>query len=660
MQHKSFQIIQRLSSFAICLTIFSKFIFGPVLAAPNHLSSDLLSLLEQAGPAAALTPPVVTASDGTDTAGVKVSWTASSGATSYLAYRSDSPTGAKIPTNGYYAASLGGDDVWAVPGVTYYYWVKACDASSCSDFSAAETGWRGLIPPIVTASDGTDASRVNVSWTASSGATSYIAYRSDSLAGTKLPPGGYPITGLGGADLWATPGVTYYYWVKACNGSNCSDFSAYDTGWRYSGQGQSYYVAPTGNDLNPGTLDQPWQTIQRAADTLTAGEMVYIRAGIYRERVIPKNSGSPGSEITYEAFPGETATIDGSGLSLPNDLAGLFEIAGKSYIRVSGLRLVNVGPFANNAAILVSDSSYVTIQNSKTFNTLSSGIGVWGSQQVVIDGNTVELAGHGGYQECITVAGTSNFEVRNNTVIDCQKEGIDAKDGSSNGLIYRNIVNRPRAVGIYVDAWDKATHDIRVFQNAALNSIESSGFTVASEQGGLLSRIWLENNVAYHNHTYGIEISHCCSASHPMDTIIIINNTLYENGVGWGGGIIVDNAQAQGVIVRNNLSSQNLTFQIAVAADVPKANVAVDHNLINGYRGYEDEVYGDNYVEGDPQFEAPAIGNFHLRPGSPAVDTGSATEAPYVDFDGDFRPQDGDGNGTSQYDIGADELAPHS
>lgn len=181
---------------------------------------------------AALIPPVVTASDGTDNDKVNVSWAAVSGATTYLAFRSDSLTGAKFPPSGYPISGISGADQWAVPGAIYYYWVRACAGSVCSDFSAPETGWQGLTPPVVTASDGTDASKVNVSWTASRGATSYIAYRSDSPSGTKFPPGGYPITGLGGADLWAASGVTYYYWVKACSGSNCSDFSAYDTGWR--------------------------------------------------------------------------------------------------------------------------------------------------------------------------------------------------------------------------------------------------------------------------------------------------------------------------------------------------------------------------------------------------------------------------------------------
>ncbi len=423
--------------------------------------------------------------------------------------------------------------------------------------------------------------------------------------------------------------------------------------------GAVYYVAPDGDDFNPGTVDDPWQTIQKAADTLAAGDTVYIRAGTYAERVIPVNSGSAGNPITYAAYPGETAILDGSGIELPDDLAGLFEILGLSYLRVSGLRVINAGPYANNAGILVSDSSEITIENVSTDHTMSSGIGVWGSQGVTIRGNLVEWAGLGGGQECITVAGTTNFDVRDNTVINCQKEGIDAKDGSSYGRIYDNRVSYSLAVGIYVEAWDKYTHDIEVFRNVVHHTIASAGFSVASEIGGQLTNIRLYNNIAYQNNTDGIEISRCCTASHPMDTIVIVNNTLYDNGNGvdWGGGIVADNAQAQNVVIRNNIASQNLTFQIAVAADVPPASVTVDHNLIDGFRGYEDEVYGDDFVEGDPLFANPNSADFHLQPGSPAVDTGSGVDAPSLDFDGNARPQDGNGDGSAVHDIGADEVA---
>ncbi len=179
-----------------------------------------------------IVPPVVvvTASDGTSLDKVDVSWTASSGATVYAVYRSESVTMAD--PIGLTTTTLGGADFWAVPGVTYYYSVRACNGAICSASSVVESGWRGLTPPVVTASKGSDPAQVNVSWPASSGAMGYIAYRSDSPGGVKIPTGGISTTNLGGADTWAIPGITYYYWVKACSQLHCSDLSVVETGWR--------------------------------------------------------------------------------------------------------------------------------------------------------------------------------------------------------------------------------------------------------------------------------------------------------------------------------------------------------------------------------------------------------------------------------------------
>ena len=84
-----------------------------------------------------------------------------------------------------------------------------------------------------------------------------------------------------------------------------------------------YCVAPTGNDENPGTVDRPFATIQRArdavrkeiADGLSDDVRVVIRKGAYRlpEGLVFGIEDSAGREhsITYAAYPGEVPVLIG-------------------------------------------------------------------------------------------------------------------------------------------------------------------------------------------------------------------------------------------------------------------------------------------------------------------------------------------------------------
>lgn len=417
-----------------------------------------------------------------------------------------------------------------------------------------------------------------------------------------------------------------------------------------------FYVAPAGRDSDPGTQGRPWRTIAKATASLAAGDTLFICEGTYRERLVTGRSGSPGRPITFTALPGNVVTIDGEGIGLPDDLAGVVELSHVKWIVVSGLRVIHAGPYRDNAGIMVLDSSDIVVRGCTTADTTSSGIGVWASSRVLLDGNTVERAGSGGYQESITVAGTDGFEVRGCTVRDCLKEGICLKDGAANGTVHGNLVQGAHSVGIYVDAWDKHTHDIEVFGNTARGN-DGNGIALASEMGGLLENIQVHDNICDRNRFIGIQVStNGDSAAHPMRGITVINNTCAGNGLeDWGGGIALDNPDARGVIIRNNICSANRYFQLLAAAAVPATSAAIDHNLVDGFGGTEDEILGKNPVQGDPLFVDRARGDYHLRAGSPAVDAGSRVGVFAADFDGQPRPRDGNGDGIAVCDIGAFE-----
>jgi hypothetical protein len=70
--------------------------------------------------------------------------------------------------------------------------------------------------------------------------------------------------------------------------------------------GGTAYVSPTGSDNNPGTLTQPYLTIQKCATTVTGGGTCLILAGDYQETVTP-NSG-----ITIAPYQNQTVTVDGT------------------------------------------------------------------------------------------------------------------------------------------------------------------------------------------------------------------------------------------------------------------------------------------------------------------------------------------------------------
>lgn len=71
--------------------------------------------------------------------------------------------------------------------------------------------------------------------------------------------------------------------------------------------------AANASDDNRGTEALPLKTIQAGADQAQAGDTVFVKAGIYREEVVPPRGGtSPEKPIIYLAAPGEEVSVRGS------------------------------------------------------------------------------------------------------------------------------------------------------------------------------------------------------------------------------------------------------------------------------------------------------------------------------------------------------------
>ena len=117
------------------------------------------------------------------------------------------------------------------------------------------------------------------------------------------------------------------------------------------------YVAPDGNDsTNTGTIDKPFESIQKAQELVNPGDTVYIRGGTYQVRenqisTVVSNlfacityldkSGTEGKTINYWAYPGETPIFYFSDVKPANQrVVGIYVIG--SYIHIKGLEMTGV------------------------------------------------------------------------------------------------------------------------------------------------------------------------------------------------------------------------------------------------------------------------------------------------------------------------------
>ena len=420
--------------------------------------------------------------------------------------------------------------------------------------------------------------------------------------------------------------------------------------------GNTYYVATSGSDSNPGSTDRPWRTIQKAATVMVAGDTCLVQAGNYAERVLVARSGSFGAPITYRAEG--TVTMRG------------FTVLA-NYVTVAGFDI------------------------SDTADNWREGIGVFvQGSNCVIEGNYIHYCTWGGISLYVTPAdgtGTSNCVVRNNRLYKNSQVGIDVNgrnhlvegneiwgtiqyhpqmatppswvdaDGirffGTGHTIRRNHIHDIKYgdvgnVNPHIDCfqtWGPA-YDIVFEQNVCRNcqaqarNEEGEGFMI-EEANAPVRNIIIRNNVV--EAIKDINALGC-------ENLTIVNNTFtsdlnvtisYPFGVGLSGSPYA--------VVKNNVfydvGGGRIPYVLADSASTSGLDVGYNCIYMSDGRAPAGSPWPSDLWGVNPLLVNPAVNDDHLQSGSPCIDMGLALSAVANDLDGASRPQG------SALDIGAYE-----
>ncbi|MBD3292315.1 MAG: hypothetical protein GF393_05285 [Armatimonadia bacterium] len=99
----------------------------------------------------------------------------------------------------------------------------------------------------------------------------------------------------------------------------------------------NHFVSPSGSDAAAGTEQQPWRTLQFAANRLQPGDVLLVEDGIYRENVVLTCAGTGDEPITILARNFGAAIVDAGGKSACFSDRG----TGLSHVVIGGLVVRN-------------------------------------------------------------------------------------------------------------------------------------------------------------------------------------------------------------------------------------------------------------------------------------------------------------------------------
>ncbi|MEO5367407.1 MAG: right-handed parallel beta-helix repeat-containing protein [Magnetococcus sp. WYHC-3] len=313
------------------------------------------------------------------------------------------------------------------------------------------------------------------------------------------------------------------------------------------GSGNTYYVSVSGSDLNIGTESAPWRTITKAAETMVAGDTVYIMNGTYNELVRPSKSGEEGKFITYMAYPGHAPIIDAQ--HIRNQAFLLSEYRSADYIKIKGLILRN----GISDSLLIAKKNHIIVEDVEVSGaTKSGGIYVYNSNDILLDNI---YAHHNEGQKASGV------------LIGDKCNGVTIRNSHAeyNGMMGFSLYSNGN-YDIYPNDEQIASRNLTIEKSVANNNWQGIWVT-----RGL--NVLVKDNETYANGVTGIQIET------GTKYIYVVGNTSYANNrkSNYETGIWIDEAQ-YGVVENNIIYESQKGLYISQSHSIISRNNIIFNN----------------------------------------------------------------------------------
>lgn len=400
----------------------------------------------------------------------------------------------------------------------------------------------------------------------------------------------------------------------------------------------TWYVANGGSDADPGTLAQPWATLQHAADTVQPGDTIVVRGGTYAGvQFDDAASGTPGHPTVLKAYPSESPQITSDG----GQDAGI-NLEGVSWFVVDGFTIndrTEAGIRAVGGSQWGLTCAHVTIRNNHLDHNGNWGIFTGFCSDLLIAHNvtTRSVVEHGIY---VSNSGDRPV-IRDNTIWGNHANGIHMNGDVSAG-----------GDGVISDALVEGNI---IFDNGVGGG---SGINMDGVQGSII-----RNNLVYGNHASGISLYRIDGGGGSSGNRVLNNTVIVASDGRWALNI---QDGSTGNTVRNNIlwNAHPWRGSIDISADSLPGfdsdyNVVMDRfttddsNTVLTLAEWQAAGHGAHSLVAPPTslFEDAGNDDYRLSATSPAIDAGEILADVVVDIVYTARPQGG------SHDIGAYEYS---